>query len=92
MNDLAETQPRALVRGNMRHNLGRFATAFRESRKRPKPVLPIAEEGPIERSFDEIAEGDIQKKHLPPWASLKKQKISIDGESRQRFQGRLVRP
>jgi len=89
-NQLARAQDRALVKGQMRHQLGRFAQAFAKKRQEPEPRPSSAQ--PIKtRTFDEIAEEEIPRDQVPFGASLAKQRTTSEGALRHRFRGQLVR-
>ncbi len=89
---LARAHSKALVKGQMRMELGRFAAAF--AKKRAEPVAP-AEPRPASvkptRTFDEIADMEVPLKNVPFGAGLAKQRTSSEGALRLRYQGRLVR-
>ena len=84
------THNKALIKGQMRTELGRFATAFNKSRTEPAAEPRAASVKPS-RTFDEIAELEIPRGKLPFGAGLSKQRTSSEGALRLRFQGAFVK-
>jgi hypothetical protein len=80
-----------MVKGQMRHHLGRFAQAFAKKRQQEAPARPSSAQPIKTRTFDEIAEEELPRDQVPFGASLAKQRTTSEGALRHRFRGQLVR-
>ena len=89
VHELAEN--RALVKGQIRHNIGQFARSFAAStnEKRKESKATRATSVAPTRSFDQIDE--LSKEDVPWGAGLSKQRTSSEGGHLYRFKGQLVR-
>ena len=90
---MAKAHDKALVKGQMRMELGRFAAAF--AKRRAEPAAAVTESRPASvkptRTFDEIADMEVPLKKVPFGAGLSKQRTTSEGALRLRYQGRLVK-
>ena len=96
MEAIHKSQSRELVKGQMRHELGRFAKAFAKKRAEPPPRAPSAPAQPKTMTFDEIVavtearEGAVKEKTVPFGAARQKQRTTSLGDARVRFRGRPI--
>ena len=98
MEAIHKSQSRELVKGQMRHELGRFARAFAKKRggDEPPPRAPSVPTLPKSKTFDEIVaitearEGAVREKAVPLGAARQKQRTTSLGDARIRFQGRPI--
>jgi len=98
-NQIAKTQNRALVKGQIRHQLGRFASNMAAKQREAAPTRAVSAQ-PAKRpvkTFDDIInitepreEQIVKRKELPFGATLQKQRLDSRGIARERFGGRLV--
>ena len=100
-NQIAKTQNRALVKGQIRHHqLGKFALNMAAKQKEAAQTRAATAQPPKRptKTFDDIInltepreQGQVVKrKELPFGASLQKQRVDSRGIARERFGGRLV--
>ena len=97
MEVIHKSQSRELVKGQMRHELGRFARAFAaKKRDEPPPRAPSVPTLPKSKTFDEIValtearEEAVREKAVPLGAARQKQRTTSLGDARVRFQGRPI--
>ena len=83
MEDIASSQNKELVKGQMRVELGRFARSFAAKRKEPEKKRAVSQPPPkaLTKTFDELVEEEAQ----PPGVSDRfvKQRIASRGSSAQ---------
>ena len=99
LNAIVETQNKALVKGQIRNEIGKFAKSnfTKQQTKRPASQPTLEPPKPKTRSFDEVfamsseQEPGIKRKDVPFGASTQKQRVDSTGLTRERFAGRLVR-
>jgi hypothetical protein len=80
MEDIASTQNKELVKGQMRVELGRFARTFAAKRKEQEKravTQPPPPKAALARTFDELVEEEVQ----PAPARSVKQRIESRGQS-----------
>ena len=83
MEDIASSQNKELVKGQMRVELGRFARSFAAKRKEPEKKRAVSQppSNALTTTFDELVEEEAQ----PPGVSDRfvKQRIASRGSSAQ---------
>ena len=81
MEDIASSQNKELVKGQMRVELGRFARSFAAKRKEQEKRAvsqPLPPKAALTRTFDELVEEEVQP---APGARSVKQRIASRGGS-----------
>ncbi len=98
-NQIAKSQNKALIKGQIRHELGTFATKIARKQQeltRAFSANPAEVRKKTTRTFDDIVamteamgeEPIIKRKTVPFGASLQKQRVNSAGLARDRFGGR----
>jgi hypothetical protein len=86
MEDIASTQNKELVKGQMRVQLGRFAQSFAAKRKEQRAVTqPPLPKAALARTFDEL----VEEEAMPAPSRAVKQRIASRGSSATQL-GRVV--
>lgn len=91
LQQMMSSQNKELVKGQMRHQLGRFASSLarqQRDKKETQRAATVAPQKPT-RSFDDIVE--LTAQDVPFGAAVQKQRVSSLGDTRTRFRGQLVR-
>ena len=87
MDQIVNSQGRAMQKAQVRHQIGKFAAAFAKSRAAPRATTVAPTKT---RTFDEIAEMELPRQALPFGAGLQKQRTNSEGNARLRYRGQLV--